>query len=79
MSETRKTIFGVPVLMVFLTLLFPVFPLIISVMGPGTIDDLGMWFTGAAGLIWIVGFCILVALEVASNAGKVFKYVTAKR
>ena len=77
--ETRQTIFGVPVLIVFLTLLFPVFPLVISVMGPATIDDLGMWFTGTAGLIWIGGFCVLVTLEVASNGYKISKYITAKR
>ena len=77
-TETRNTIFGVPLLIVSVTLALPVIPFIAYLLGPGTIDGLGMRLMGTGGLVWIGGFALLVVLEVFSNARKIIKHITAK-
>ncbi len=77
-TETRYTIFGVPLLMASLTLAIPVMPFIAYLLGPGTIDGLGMWLMGASGWVWIGGFVLLIVLEVVSHAREIVAYIAAK-
>ncbi|MCZ6774169.1 MAG: hypothetical protein O7G83_19605 [Proteobacteria bacterium] len=77
-TETRNTIFGVPVLIVSVTLAIPVIPFIAYLLGPGTIDGLGMWLMGVSGRVWIGGFILLIVLEVVSHAHKTIKHIAAK-
>ena len=77
-TETRRTIFGVPLLIASLTLAIPVMPFIAYLLGPGTIDGLGMWLMGASGWVWIGGFVLLIVLEVVRHARKIVKYIAAK-
>ncbi len=77
-TETRYTIFGVPLLIVSLTLAIPVMPFIVYLLGPGTIDGLGMWLMGASGWVWIGGFVLLIVLEVVSHAREIVKHIAAK-
>ncbi len=77
-TETSDTIFGFPLLIVSVTLALPVMPLIAYLLGPGTIDGLGMRLMGTGGLVWIGGFALLIVLEVFSNARKIIKHITAK-
>ncbi len=77
-TETRNTIFGVPLLIVSVTLALPVMPFIAYLLGPGTIDRLGMWFMGVGGWVWIGGFALLIVLKVVSNARKIIKHTAAK-
>ena len=77
-TETRRTIFGVPLLIASLTLALPVMPIIAYLLGSGTIDGLGMWLMGVSGWVWIGGFVLLIVLEVVSHAREIVKYIAAK-
>ena len=77
-TETSDTIFGFPLLIVSVTLALPVMPLIAYLLGPGTIDGLGMWLMGASGWVWIGGYALLIVLEVVINARKIIKHIAEK-
>ena len=77
-TETRYTIFGVPLLFVSVTLVIPVIPFIAYLLGPGTIDGLDMWLRGVSGWVWIGGFVLLIVLEVVRHTRKIIKHIAAK-
>ncbi len=77
-TETRYTIFGVPLLIASLTLAIPVMPIIAYLLGSGSIDGLGMWLMGVSGWVWIGGFVLLIVLEVVRHARKIIKHIAAK-
>ena len=77
-TETRYTIFGVPLLIASLTLALPVMPIVAFLLGSGTIDEVGMLLNGAGGWVWSGGFVVLIVLEVVRHARKVVKYVAEK-
>ena len=77
-TETRYTIFGVPLLIASLTLTLPVMPIIAYLLGSGTIDGLGMRLMGVSGWVWIGGFVLLIVLEVVRHTRKIIKHIAAK-
>ncbi len=78
-TETRYTIFGVPLLIASLTLALPVMPIIPYLLGSGTIEGLGTWLMGVSGWVWIGGYALLIVLEVVSYVRKIVKHIAAKR
>ncbi len=74
-TETRYTIFGVPLLMASLTLALPVMPIVAYLLGSGTIDGVGMWLNGVGGWIWSIGLVLLIVLEVVRHTREVVKYM----
>ncbi len=77
-TETRYTIFGVPLLMASLTLALPVMPIVAYLLGSGTIDGVGMWLDGVGGWTWSIGFVLLIVLEVVRHTREVVKYNAEK-
>ena len=77
-TETRDTIFGVPPLIAFFTLAIPVIPLIVYLLGSGTIEGLGRWLMGVSGWVWIGGYALLIVFEVVSYAREIVKHIAAK-
>ena len=77
-TETRYTIFGVPLLMASLTLALPVMPIVAYLLGSGTIDGVGMWLNGVGGWIWSSGFVLLIVLEVVRHTREVVRYIAEK-
>ena len=77
-TETRDTIFGVPPLIDIFTFAIPVIPLIVYLLGSGTIEGLGMWLMGVSGLVWIGGYALLIVLKVVSYAREIVKHIAAK-
>ena len=77
-TETRDTIFGVPPLIDIFTLAIPVIPLIVYLLGSGTIEGLGMWLMGVSGWVWIGGYALLIVLKVVSYAREIVKHIAAK-
>ena len=78
-TETRYTIFGVPLLIASFTLALPVMPIVAYLLGSGTIDGVGMWFNGVSGWVWSGGFVLLIVLQFASYARGIVKHIAAKR
>ncbi len=77
-TETRYTIFGVPPFIAFFTLVIPVIPFIAYLLGPGTIEGLGMRLMGVSGWVWIGGYVLLIVLEIVSYAREIVKHIAAK-
>ncbi len=77
-TETRNTIFGVPLLIVSVTLALPVMPIIAYLLGSGTIEGISMWLMGVSGWVWIGGFVLLIVIEVVRHARKIVKHIAAK-
>ena len=77
-TETSNTIFGVPLLIVSVTLALPVIPFIAYLLGPRTIDGFGMWFIGTSGWAWIGGYVLLMVLEVVIYGRKIIKHIAEK-
>ncbi len=77
-TETRDTFFGVPLLIVSVTLALPVMPIIAYLLGSGTIEGISMWLMGVSGWVWIGGFVLLIVIEVVRYARKIIKHIAAK-
>ena len=73
MTNNGDTILDASFLIACITFVMPLIPLIVYLIGPGTIEGLGALLMGNIGWIWIGGYILLVILRVVSTARKTDK------
>ena len=65
-AKSRHAKVDVIVLLARLCFVVPLIPLVVYLIGAGTVEGLDAWLMEASGLVWIGGFVLVIVLEVVS-------------